>query len=55
MGERLQEMTVSMLWVVLPFGAVMMASAVVGCLAMGGWNWTLKPIMPNFGKLNPVG
>jgi flagellar biosynthesis protein FlhB len=54
MGERLQEMTVSMLWVVLPFGAAMMASAVAGCLAMGGWNWTLKPIMPNFGKLNPL-
>ena len=54
MGERLQEMTLAMLWVVLPFGAAMMASAVVGCLAMGGWNWTLKPIVPNFGKLNPL-
>ena len=53
MGERLQELTISMLWVVLPFGGVMMASAVAGCLAMGGWNWTLKPLAPNFGKLDP--
>ena len=54
MGERLEQLTVSMLWVVLPFGLVMMASAVAGCIAMGGWNWTLQPIAPNFGKIDPL-
>ena len=54
MGERLLEMTVRLMWVILPFGAVMMTTALGGCIAIGGWNWTLKPLGPNFGKLNPV-
>ena len=54
MGERLREQTIRMLFVVVPFGGVMMAAGVVSCLAIGGWNWTLKPVMPNFGKLNPL-
>jgi flagellar biosynthetic protein FlhB len=54
MGERLREQTLRLLYVVVPFGGVMMAAGVVSCLAIGGWNWTLKPIMPNFGKLNPL-
>ena len=54
MGERLQELTIAMLWVVLPMGAVMMALAIAGSLAISGWNWTLKPLLPNFGKLNPL-
>jgi flagellar biosynthetic protein FlhB len=54
MGERLQAMTIRWLWVVLPAGFVMMAACVGASLAIGGWNWTLKPLMPNFGKLNPL-
>ena len=54
MGERLGEMTVRMLWVVLPAGLAMMAAGVAATLLIGGWNWTLKPLMPNFGKLNPM-
>ena len=54
MGERLLELTIRLMWVIVPFGAVMMATALGGCIAIGGWNWTLKPLMPNFGKLNPV-
>jgi flagellar biosynthetic protein FlhB len=54
MGERLREQTLRLLYVVVPFGGVMMAAGVASCLAIGGWNWTLKPIMPNFGKLNPL-
>jgi len=54
MGERLGEMTVRMLWVVLPAGFAMMAAGVGATLAIGGWNWTLKPLMPKFGKLNPL-
>lgn len=54
MGERLAELTIRLLWVILPFGAVMTATALAGSIAIGGWNWTLKPLMPNFGKLNPI-
>ena len=54
MGERLQAQTIRMLWVVLPAGGVMMAAAIAASLSIGGWNWTLKPLMPNFGKLNPL-
>ncbi len=54
MGERLQAQTLRMLWIVLPFGAVMMVAGVAASLALGGWNWTLKPLAPNFGKLNPI-
>ncbi|MES3015829.1 MAG: flagellar type III secretion system protein FlhB [Pseudomonadota bacterium] len=54
MGERLFELTIRLMWVVVPFGLVMMATALGGSLVIGGWNWTLKPLMPNFGKLNPI-
>lgn len=54
MGERLVELTIRLLWVLVPFGAAMMATALAGGVAMGGWNWTLKPLVPNFGKLNPL-
>jgi flagellar biosynthesis protein FlhB len=54
MGERLVEMTVRLMWVVAPFGAVMMLAALGSSIAIGGWNWTMKPMMPNFGKLNPI-
>ena len=54
MGARLGQMTVRLLWVVLPMSGAMLAVGVVATLAIGGWNWTFKPLVPNFGKLNPV-
>src|ERR1700754_643707 len=54
MGTRLGEMTIRMLWVVVPTGLVMMAVGVAATLSIRGWNGTLKPLMPNFGKLNPL-
>jgi flagellar biosynthetic protein FlhB len=54
MGARLQEQVVRMLWVVLPAGGVMLVAGVAANLSIGGWNWTLKPLVPNFGKLNPL-
>jgi len=54
MGERLLELTIRLMWVIVPFGLVMMATALGGSIAIGGWNWTMKPLMPNFGKLNPI-
>ena len=54
MTERLLEMTIRLMWVLVPLGLVMMAAAVGGGVAIGGWNWTLKPLLPNFGKVNPL-
>lgn len=54
MGQRLFNLVVGALWVLVPFGAAMMVAAIAGGLAIGGWNWTFKPLMPNFGKLNPL-
>jgi flagellar biosynthesis protein FlhB len=54
MAERLVELTQVLLWVVVPAGALMSAVAIVASLGLGGWNWTWKPLLPNFGKLNPL-
>ena len=53
MGERLGELAVRLMWVVIPVGGVMMLAGTAANLAIGGWNWTLKPLAPKFGKLNP--
>jgi flagellar biosynthetic protein FlhB len=54
MTDRLEPLVLKMLMVVLPLGGVMMAVAVAAGVISGGWNWTLKPLTPNFGKLNPL-
>jgi flagellar biosynthesis protein FlhB len=54
MGARLLELTISLLWVVIPFGLVMAATGVVGSIAISGWNWSWKALMPRFDKLNPL-
>ncbi len=53
MTERLGPLVTRMLMVVLPLGGLMMGVAVVASIVTGGWNWTLKPLAPNFGKFNP--
>src|SRR5258705_2654952 len=54
MGERLAELTVRLLWVVVPFGAFMALAAIASGVLMSGWTWTLKPLMPKFHMLNPI-
>lgn len=54
MGARLMEMTVRMLWVVVPFCGVMAFAGISATLAIGGWNFTLTPLIPDFAKFNPV-
>ena len=54
MLERLRDLATQMMWVVLPVGLLMSAVAVAASVALGGWNWTWKPLVPNFGKLNPI-
>ncbi len=54
MGERLMSLALAFLAVVLPIGALMIVVAVGAALLAGGWVWTLKPLMPSFGKLDPL-
>ncbi len=54
MAQRLSEWAQVLLWVALPVGALMTVVALAASLGLGGWNWTMKPLMPNFGKLNPL-
>jgi len=55
MSDRLGELVVRLMWVLVPFGAVMVVSAFVGAVAIGGWNWTLAPLTPRFPMLDPIG
>jgi flagellar biosynthesis protein FlhB len=54
MLERLSAQAIAMLVVVLPIGAVTIGFALAAGLLSGGWNFTLKPIAPQFSKLDPI-
>lgn len=54
MGERLWHLTLVYLGAALPMGLFMLVLGVASALFSGGWVWTLKPLSPNFGKLNPL-
>ena len=54
MGAELLGWATTLLWAVLPFGLVMVALAMTSALAAGGWTWTLKPLGPRFGAINPL-
>lgn len=54
MGEWLAAMLLKMLLLVLPLGLVMLLATLAASLACGGWNWTFKPLVPKFSKLNPL-
>ena len=54
MVHRLGELGAQMLLLLAPlFVAVVLVAIASGVLA-GGWNFTLKPLQPNFGKMNPL-
>ena len=52
--QRLADLSWAWLAVLLPLGAASIALAAGASLASGGWNFTLKPLLPTFGKLNPL-
>ena len=54
MSVRLAELGGQMMLIVLPLGAVMFVVALAASVASGGWNWTFKPMVPKFSKLNPL-
>ncbi|MFM8899983.1 MAG: flagellar biosynthesis protein FlhB [Burkholderiales bacterium] len=54
MLERLAELTLKLLWVVLPLGLLMVAVGVLGSFLIGGWNFSLQAVAPKVSKLNPL-
>ena len=54
MATRLSELSAQMLWLALVPGCVATAAAIGAGVAVGGWNFTLQPLQPNFGKFNPL-
>jgi len=54
MTTRMGELVIGLLFVVVPFGVVMMAVAIAGGVAMSGWTWTFKPLGPRFEQFNPL-
>ena len=54
MTERLEALALAALAIVLPLGAVIVVAALAAGVLCGGWNFTLKPLMPRWDKLSPV-
>ncbi len=54
MEQRLSDSALQLLWTVIPLGLVMAGVAVAGSVLIGGWNWTLKPLLPKFDAMNPI-
>lgn len=54
MIEQLARATLHWAWVVLPLGALVIALAAAAAALAGGWNFTLQPLAPKFGKLDPI-
>jgi flagellar biosynthetic protein FlhB len=54
MGVRLMTFTGAALIAAIPVLALLLLAGIAAPLALGGWNFTLKPIMPDLGKLSPI-
>jgi len=54
MFRQLSELTLKLLMLVVPVGLFITVVTVAAGLLIGGWNWTWKPLMPKFDKLNPI-
>jgi flagellar biosynthetic protein FlhB len=54
MQERLLVLTQQMFAVLTPLFATMVVVALASGLLSGGWNFTVKPLIPDFTKLNPL-
>lgn len=54
MVKRLSEASTIGLVGCVVFSAIIIASVVLACVASGGWVASLKPIMPDFSRLNPL-
>ncbi len=54
MVERLGDQGLKMLFVLLPLAGGLFVVALAAGVLSGGWNFTLKPLAPDFAKFNPI-
>lgn len=54
MGLRLVAFSGAALIAAIPILGLLLLAAIAAPLALSGWNFTWKPVMPNLGKLNPI-
>ncbi|MEO8296787.1 MAG: flagellar biosynthesis protein FlhB [Burkholderiales bacterium] len=54
MQHRLGDLFLPTLLIILALGAAMAAVSVAAAVISGGWTWTLKPLTPDFGRINPL-
>lgn len=54
MLEQLADLTAMTLWIIVPMGLWMTGVAIASALAIGGWNWTLKPLVPKATPFNLI-
>lgn len=54
MLTRLQDMALAGLIGCVAFAAIIMSAAVASAVAAGGWVASVKPVMPDFSRLNPL-
>jgi len=54
MSHRLMLLTSAGLISSIPILGLLLLAAIAAPLALGGWNFSWKPILPDFGKLNPL-
>jgi flagellar biosynthetic protein FlhB len=54
MIRNLSEASHDAILTVLPIAAVVVVAALVSNVVISGWNFSLKPLQANFGKMNPI-
>lgn len=54
MGQRLMDLVLPMLLVVLPMGLLMALVAVGAAVGGGGWNFATQALRPDFTRFNPI-
>lgn len=52
--ERILSDVVQVMLVCVPIGLIIIAVAIASPIVIGGWLFTAKALMPNFGRLNPL-
>ncbi|MEH6823987.1 MAG: flagellar biosynthesis protein FlhB [Motiliproteus sp.] len=54
MFDHLGSSVVEMLWALLAFYGVVVLAAIIGPIALGGWNFSMKAMAPKASRLNPI-
>jgi flagellar biosynthetic protein FlhB len=54
MAQRLEELGLKLLAVVIPLGLLMCGVAIAATMLIGGWNFSMKALAPSFEKFNPI-